>query len=196
MSAVALPHVGLGPGVGSTDAGRLMSQVAAGDRLAFEELYDRFAGRVLSVVRSVLRDPAQSEEVAQEVLVEAWRTAARFDSERGRLETWLLTMARRRAIDRVRSEQAARNRDHVVGVRDQVRPHDSVAEGSVAREEHDQVRAAMDALTDLQRQAVTLAFFDGMTHREVAAILELPLGTVKTRIRDGLKRLQCELATT
>ncbi len=179
----------------SSPAAGLMNRVARGDQFAFAELYERHAGSVLAVIRSVLRDPSQSEEVAQEVMVEVWRTAARFDHTKGSVETWMLTMARRRAIDRVRSEQAARSRNHVVGVRDQGRPHDEVAETVEVRIEHAAVREAMASLTPLQREAVTLAWFDGMTQREVSDILDTPLGTVKTRIRDGLIRLRDALAT-
>lgn len=168
----------------------LLLRVARGDQDAFGALYDRVAGQVYGVVRRVLRDPARSEEVAQEVLVEVWRTATRFDPARGTAATWILTMAHRRAIDRVRSVQASRDRDERIGQRDRVRPFDEVAEEVQTRFEHEQVREALQALTDLQREAVELAYYGGYTYREVADLLDAPLGTIKTRMRDGLIRLR------
>ncbi|MEX1178726.1 MAG: ECF RNA polymerase sigma factor SigK [Nitriliruptor sp.] len=168
----------------------LMAAVARGDQAAFADLFDRFGGPVFGVVKRVVRDPSQSEEVAQEVLVEVWRTAARFDPDRGSAQTWILTMAHRRAIDRVRSEQASRDRTERIGVRDQVRAFDDVAESVELRFEHQQVREALSALTGLQREAVELAYYGGHTYREVAELLDTPLGTVKTRMRDGLIRLR------
>lgn len=174
----------------------LMAAVARGDEAAFAELYDRMAGQVFGVVRRVVRDPAQSEEVAQEVFVEVWRTAARFEPDRGSTRTWVLTMAHRRAIDRVRSEQASRDRTQRVAYRDGAPPFDEVAEQAETNFEHHQVRSALDQLTDLQRQAVDLAFYGGYTYREVAELLDTPLGTVKTRLRDGLIRLRDAMGVT
>lgn len=168
----------------------LLVAVARGDQEAFSELFDRVSGQVYGVIRRVLRDPSQSEEVAQEVLVEVWRTATRFDPDRGSATTWIMTMAHRRAIDRVRSEQASRDRDERVGHRDRVRAFDEVSEEVETRFEHQQVREALDHLTDLQREAVELAYYGGHTYREVAELLDTPLGTVKTRMRDGLIRLR------
>ncbi len=168
----------------------LLRLVARGDQAAFERLYDRVAGPVLGVVLRVLRDPAQSEEVAQEVLVEVWRTASRFDPARGGAATWILTMAHRRAIDRVRSAQAATDRDAKVAQLDHSPAYDEVSEAVEARLERDQVRRALESLTDLQREAVRLAYYGGYTYREVAELLDVPLGTVKTRLRDGLSRLR------
>ncbi|WP_083441140.1 sigma-70 family RNA polymerase sigma factor [Nitriliruptor alkaliphilus] len=168
----------------------LLLRVARGDQTAFGSLFDRFSGLVFGVVKRMLRDPSQSEEVAQEVLVEVWRTATRFDPDRGSAQTWILTMAHRRAIDRVRSEQASRDRTDRIGQRDQVRAFDEVAEEVELRFEHEQVRGALSALTDLQREAVELAYYGGYTYREVAELLDTPLGTIKTRMRDGLIRLR------
>ena len=172
------------------DDGDLMAAIARGDEAAFGELYDRMSRMVYGVVRKVVRDPSQSEEVAQEVFVEVWRTATRFEAVRGSVKTWVLTMAHRRAIDRVRSEQASRDRTERVGHRERMRPFDEVAENVETSFEHQQVRAALDHLTDLQREAVELAFYGGYTYREVAELLDAPLGTVKTRMRDGLIRLR------
>jgi RNA polymerase sigma-70 factor, ECF subfamily len=143
-----------------------------------------------------VRDPSQSEEVTQEVLLEIWRTAVRFDPARGAVRSWAATMAHRRAVDRVRSEQAARVRTEKVGIRDQVRDHDEVSETVERRLEYQQVREALSALTDLQREAVELAYFQGYTYRQVAELLGTPLGTIKTRMRDGLIRLRDELGVS
>ena len=167
-----------------------MQRVALGDTSAFEQLYREVAGSVLGVVRRVLRDPAQSDEVVQEVFVEAWRTATRFDPAKGSVTTWVLTMAHRRAVDRVRSAQASTDREDRVAQREHVAPFDEVSEAVETRLEVEQVRRCMDELTELQRQSVTLAYYQGYTYREVAEVLAVPLGTVKTRMRDGLIRLR------
>jgi len=174
----------------------LLQRVARGDESAFEQLYDLVAPAVHGVCLQVVRDPAQAEEVTQEVLVEAWRTASRFDPARGSVRAWIVTMARRRAVDRVRSAQASVNRDVVAGHRAMDRDHDTVSETVEIRLEQQQVRRCMDGLTGLQHEAVSLAFYRGHTHREVADLLQVPLGTVKTRLRDGLIRLRDCLGVT
>lgn len=148
------------------------------------------AGNVYGVVLRVLRDPARSEEVAQDVLLEIWRTAAHFDGDRGTAGRWIMLVAHRRAIDRVRHEQASRHRDHRVAVRDRVAAFDEVAEAVHARAEHRRIAQSLERLTQIQREAIILAYYDGRTYREVAEILDVPLGTIKTRIRDGLQRLR------
>jgi len=171
----------------------LLERVAAGDQGAFAVLYDRCGGQVYGLVLRVLRDPAQSEEVTQEVLLEVWRSAPRYDRTRGKALTWILTLTHRRAVDRVRSEQAARQRDSLAGSRDLRTGFDAVAEEVEVRLEHEQVRRALERLTGLQREAVELAYYGGYTYRQVAELLDAPLGTVKTRLRDGLLRLRDEL---
>lgn len=171
----------------------LLLRVAQGDQRAFSELYDVIAPRMLGLVRHVLKDHAQSEEVVQEVLLEVWQTAPRFDPNKGKAVTWMLTMAHRRAIDRVRSAQSSRDRDTKIGIRDLDREFDSVAESVEIRIEHDRVEKALSRLSELQRQAVELAYYGGYSHSEVAEMLNIPMGTVKTRLRDGMMRLRAEL---
>ncbi|MFG3305638.1 sigma-70 family RNA polymerase sigma factor [Streptomyces wuyuanensis] len=168
----------------------LLVRVARGDQQAFSRVYDAVCGPVLGVVRGVLRDPAQSEEVAQEVLVELWRTAARYQPSRGSALTWTLTLAHRRAVDRVRSAQAAVEREQKAARLSGTPAFDDVVEQVEARLEREQVRRCLGTLTELQRQSVTLAYYRGLAYREVAELLAVPLGTVKTRMRDGLIRLR------
>jgi RNA polymerase sigma-70 factor (ECF subfamily) len=170
-----------------TDLGRLLALVARGDQDAFETLYDRLSGPAFGLVRKVLRDPAQSEEVTQEVMLEVWRSASRFDPDRGSATTWALTIAHRRAVDRVRSEAASAEREQ----RSAPAPSsvDDVAETVEASLDAEQVRRCLDGLSELQREAITLAYYGGYTYPQVARKLEVALGTVKTRIRDGLTRL-------
>ena len=174
---------------GGVDVDGLLRATAAGDRAAFEALFEEVAPKVVGVVRRVVRDPSMSEEVAQEVLTEVRRTAKRFDPDRGSAMTWIMTIAHRRAVDRVRSTQAARDRDDRVGRR-RPRPFDETSEDVVAADERAEVVAALGSLTDLQREAIELAYYGGHTYREVAELLGTPLGTVKTRMRDGLIRLR------
>ena len=171
----------------------LLQRVAQGDQRAFSELYDLITPRMLGLVRHVLKDHAQSEEVVQEVLLEIWQTAPRFDPNKGKAVTWMLTMAHRRAIDRVRSAQSSRDRDTKIGIRDLGREYDSVSENVEIRIEHERVEKALTKLTELQRQAVELAYYGGGTHSEGSTMLGVPIGTVKTRLRDGMIRLREEL---
>ncbi|MFO7690075.1 MAG: sigma-70 family RNA polymerase sigma factor [Cryobacterium sp.] len=171
----------------------LLIRVADGDQQAFGELYDQIVPRVLGLVKRVLVDHAQSEEVTQEIFLEIWQTASRFEPTRGGASTWIMTMSHRRAVDRIRSSQAGRDRDTKIGIRDLAVAYDQVAETVEVRIEHERVERAMSRLTQLQRQAVSLAYYGGYSHSEVADMLSIPLGTVKTRLRDGLIRLRDEL---
>lgn len=172
------------------EADELLVLVAAGDQKAFEDLYALVSGPVYGLVRRIVRDPAQSEEVAQEALLELWRSAARFDPRRGSALSWILTLAHRRAVDRVRSARAAGEREQREALRAEEPAFDQVAEEVEAGLEREWLRRCLERLTALQRQSVTLAYYDGYTYREVAERLRLPLGTVKTRMRDGLARLR------
>jgi RNA polymerase sigma-70 factor (ECF subfamily) len=171
----------------------LLDRVATGDQQAFAALYDVLASRVLGLIRKILIDHAQSEEVAQEVFLEIWQNATRFDSSRGAASSWIMTIAHRRAIDRVRASQAGRDRDVRIGIRDFPAAFDQVAESAEISIEHERVSRAMANLTEIQRQAVSLAYYGGYSQSEVADILSVPLGTVKTRLRDGMIRLRDEL---
>ncbi|MER6284929.1 ECF RNA polymerase sigma factor SigK [Streptomyces sviceus] len=188
-------HIGRNPSV-EPDLQELVGRVALGDEEAFARVYDTVVGSVLGVVRAVLRDHAQSEEVVQEVLVEVWRTAPRYRSDRGTAANWILTLAHRRAVDRIRSVDAAAARDHKAALLDRLPEYDEVAEHVEARLEREQVRRCLRTLTEIQSQAVTLAYYRGLTYRQVAEALALPLGTVKTRLRDGLIRLRDCLGVT
>ena len=177
-------------GAGGDPLGALLDRTARGDVAAFDQVYDRVAGAVLGLATRVLRNRALAEEVAQDVLVEVWRTAARYESGRGSAQGWIMTIAHRRAVDRVRREQAATEREERVAARDERRPHDEVGEAVETSLEREQVRRCMGSLTDLQRESVALAYYDGYTYREVAQLLHTPLGTIKSRLRDGLIRLR------
>ncbi len=172
------------------DLAELLRLSARGDEAAFARLYDAIAARVYGLALRVVRDPAQAEEVTQDALLEIWRTASRFDPDRGSPLSWLLTITHRKAVDRVRSAEAASRRDTKYHQENQPIEHDSTSEAAQASLEARRVRGALSTLTEVQREAVGLAYFGGYTHTEVATMLELPVGTAKTRIRDGLIRLR------
>ena len=184
-------HDDIGQSIAPEDSvDRLLLGVAAGDQAAFARLYGRVASQVFGVALRVLRDRALAEEVSQEVLVEVWRKADRFDPTRGTATGWITTLAHRRAVDRVRSEQASRDRDDRVSRRDATRAFDSVEDEAQINLDHWQVRQALASLTARQREAIELAYFAGHTYRGVAAALGIPEGTAKSRLRDGLLRLR------
>jgi len=168
----------------------LLRRCGRGDEAAFARLYDATTRRVFGLALRVVRDPAQAEEVAQEAFLEIWRTAGRYDPDRGSALAWLLTITHRKAVDRVRSAEASSRRDETYHQKNQPVEHDSTAEAVQASLEARRVRGALAHLTEVQREAVSLAYLGGYTHTEVATMLDLPVGTAKTRIRDGLIRLR------
>ncbi|MFJ3618259.1 ECF RNA polymerase sigma factor SigK [Streptomyces iakyrus] len=177
---------------GSTDdtgLDQLLVRAADGDEQAFAELYDALAHTVLGLAFHVVRDKAQAEEVTQDVMVEVWRTADRYEPARGAARTWVLTLAHRRAVDRVRSVAAGRARELRAAVLEQERSFDAVAEEVEVREEQ---RVVFRCLTELARELrlpLVLAYYEGLTYAEVAEALSTPAGTIKSRMRQGLQRL-------
>ena len=177
-------------GAPAPDLTDLLRRAGRADEAAFASLYDATAARVHGLALRVVRDPAQAEEVTQEAYLEIWRTASRFDPTKGSALSWLMTITHRTAVDRVRSAEASTRRDTTYHQRNQAVEHDVTAEAAQASLEAHRVRSAMATLTQVQREAVGLAYFGGYTHTEVASMLDLPVGTAKTRIRDGLIRLR------
>lgn len=176
--------------------GELLQRVAGGDQSAFARVYDMLSPRVFGLILRVLVDRAQSEEVLQEVFLEVWQSASRFAPNRGQGRSWVLTIAHRRAVDRVRSSQASSDRDVRVGFRDLDVAHDGVAEQVELRIEGQRVAAALAVLSDAQKEALTLAYYGGYSQSEIAVLVGAPLGTIKTRMRDGLSRLRAEMGVT
>jgi RNA polymerase sigma-70 factor (ECF subfamily) len=172
------------------DLTELLRRSGRGDEAAFAQLYDATAKRAFGLALRVVRDPSQSEEVTQEAFLEIWRTASRFDPDRGSAVSWILTLVHRKAVDRVRSAEASTRRDTAYHQGNNKIEHDSTAEAAQASMEARRVRQALETLTQVQREALELAYFKGYTHTEVATMLDLPVGTAKTRIRDGLIRLR------
>jgi RNA polymerase sigma-70 factor (ECF subfamily) len=168
----------------------LPARIATGDKAAFAELYDQTSARVHGLVVRVVRDVGYAEEVTQEVYLQAWRGAAGYDAARGSVLSWLMTLAHRRAVDRVRSEQAASDRNSRYGHRDVVAAFDTVAEEVDRRSDQRAVLNCLGSMTEVQREAVALAYYGGRSYPEVATQLGVALPTVKSRIRDGLTRLR------
>ncbi|KAA1376241.1 ECF RNA polymerase sigma factor SigK [Aeromicrobium fastidiosum] len=171
------------------DLNELLVRVGRGDENAFAEVYDALGSAVFGLARRVIRDPARAEEVAQEVFIQVWQSAARFDPARGNAKSWCLTLAHRRAVDAVRHDQAATNRENKYDWSSGP-DFDEVEETVTITLEHEQVKRCLDGLTELQREAVNLAYYQGYTYAEVAAALDANTATIKTRMRDGIVRLR------
>jgi RNA polymerase sigma-70 factor (ECF subfamily) len=179
---------GAGQEANSVDLAAQIVLVARGDIAAFDAVFDRISAHVFGIVRRVIRDPAQSEEVTQEVLLEVWRNASTFDAGRGSVMAWVSMLSHRRAVDRVRSVQKETERERRIATSEI--PFDEVAEAVESGLERERVRRCLGTLTELQRESVTLAYYGGYTYGQVASLLSVPQGTVKTRMRDALIRLR------
>ena len=177
-------------------AGALLVRVATGDQSAFAALYDMLSARAFGLILRVLINRSQSEEVLQEVFLEVWQSAARFAPNKGQGRTWIFTIAHRRAVDRVRASQASSDRDVRVGSRDIDIAHDSVAEQVELGIAATSVTAALGTLPEAQRETLVLAYYWGYSQSEIAVLVGAPLGTIKTRMRDGLTRLRNEMGVT
>ena len=193
MTTVVAERIGYrsmtGPRHGS-DLDALLHRVARRDADAFAALYDHTRTRVYGLVTRVLRDSGYSEETTQEVYLEVWRTADAYDSAKGSALSWLMTMAHRRAIDRVRAEQSGAQRESRYGASTLDRPRDVVAESAIAADERRRVVECLDGLTDIQRQCIEMAYYGGLTYTEVSQRLSANLSTIKSRMRDALRGLR------
>ncbi len=174
----------------------LLVRISSGDQAAFAELYDMLSARVFGLILRVLVNRSQSEEVLQEVFLEIWQSASRFAPNKGQGRTWIMTIAHRRAVDRVRSSQSSSDRDVRAGLRDIGVAHDSVAEQVELSIEGERVVGALAGLPEAQREAIVLAYYGGYSQNEISALLGAPLGTIKTRMRDGLTRLRTAMGVT
>jgi len=184
LKLAAVPEHGAAP-----DLNDLLVRVGRGDEVAFAAIYDALGSSVYGLARRVIRDPSRAEEVAQEVFIQVWQSAARFDPDRGNAKSWLLTLAHRRAVDAVRHDQAATNRENKYDWSNGP-DFDEVEETVTISLEHEQVKRCLDGLTALQREAVNLAYYQGYTYAEVATALDANTATIKTRMRDGIVRLR------
>lgn len=190
IDGVEVPEDGSG---GIDHVAMLLTAIAGGDQNAFAQLYDMLSPRAFGLIRRVLVDPSQSEEVLQEVFLEIWQSASRFAPNRGQGRSWVLTIAHRRAVDRVRASQASADRDTRVGLRDLDVAYDGVAETVELKIEGGRVSEALAGLPEAQRETIVLAYYGGYSQTEIAALVGAPLGTVKTRMRDGLSRLRTRM---
>lgn len=181
-------------GSDAEELARLLVSAGAGDQQAFAAVFDLVSGRVLALATRILRNRALAEEATQDVMVEVWEQSPRFDAGRGSALAWVLTIAHRRCVDRVRAVQAQTVRDDRYEARADGPRSDPTAEDATDRLDGERARHAMTGLSELQRTAVRLAFLDGFTQREVAEHLGIPLGTAKARIRDGLRQMRTTMA--
>ncbi|MBA3651896.1 MAG: sigma-70 family RNA polymerase sigma factor [Chthoniobacterales bacterium] len=171
----------------------LLRRIGQGDRASFEQFYDRFSRVLFSIAYRLLRNEQAAEDVLQEVFVQIWKKAPLYDPTRGKPMTWAVTLTRHRAIDIIRSTQRRGQLHEEVKLETEVREkfddHDSFA-AATSGERHSFVREAMQKLSGEQREALELAFFGSLTQAEIAERLDLPLGTVKARIRRGMMKLR------
>lgn len=177
-------------------AADLLLRVAEGDQSAFAQLYDMLSSRVFGLILRVLVNHSQSEEVLQEVFLEIWQSASRFAPNKGQGRSWVFTIAHRRAVDRVRASQASADRDVRAGLRDIGVAHDSVAEQVELGIDGGRVVEALKNIPESQRETIVLAYYGGYSQSEIATLVGAPLGTIKTRMRDGLTRLRNQMGVT
>ena len=168
----------------------LLGRIADGDQAAFAMFYQLTSRRVFGMARRVLIDPGLSEDATQEVFLQVWQNASKFDPEAGSALSWLMTISHRRAVDKVRSSQSSTDREARYGASSQDIDHDSVSDEVDSKLEAESVVRCLETLTDTQRESVRLAYYGGLTYREVAERLDTAVPTIKSRIRDGLIRLK------
>jgi RNA polymerase sigma-70 factor, ECF subfamily len=173
---------------GEDELNGLLAAVARGEQGAFDLLYEQLSGPIAGVVHAVMNAPAQAEEVVQEVLLEIWRTAVRYDPRKGSARTWALMIARRRAIDRIRANAAMAA--HELQITSAAASPDQVADAVEETLDRELLLRSLEKLSDPQHKAIVLAFYGRHTYTEVAGLLGIPVGTAKTRIRDALLRLR------
>ena len=174
----------------TADLDVLLRRVAEQDVEAFASFYDNTRARVFGLVVRVLRDPGYSEETTQDIYLQVWRNAAGYNPAVGTPLAWLMTMAHRRAVDRVRSEQSATQRESKYGAANVERPADRVAEAVIQLDEQRQVTLCLDSLSDPQRECIQLAYYEGLTYVQVSERLSANLATIKSRMRDGIRGLR------
>ena len=170
--------------------GALLGQIANGDQAAFAEFYQLTSRRVFGMARRVLIDAELSEDTTQEVFLQVWQNAAKFNADAGSPLAWLMTISHRRAVDKVRSSQSSTDREARYGASSQEIDHDSVSDEVGSKLEAEAVVRCLDTLTETQQESVRLAYYGGLTYREVAERLNAAVPTIKSRIRDGLIRLK------
>lgn len=187
-------------GTGNSPASNLLSQIAAGDTRAFDQLYDRYSAIVYALLLRMLGGAEDAQEILQETFIQIWNRAHMFDQSRGSEAAWLLSIARSRGIDRIRSRKTRGQREADAGreisIRSETVDREQGVHLAILSEEQGLVRDAMKELPEAQRKALELAYFDGMSQSEIAEALSEPLGTVKTRMQLGMKKLREKLKST
>lgn len=173
--------------------GVYLQRIQRGDEAAFEELYRGQAGILLACILRIINNRSLAEEVLQDVFAEIWTHSDGFDPSRGSGRAWLVTMSRRRAIDRVRAVQAQQNRDFAEGVKAIHSGGEDVQGEALLHVESAQAAEALRRLPDEQSAPIAMAYYQDMSHREISENLGVPLGTIKSRIRDGMRRLRTQL---
>ncbi|WP_231443732.1 sigma-70 family RNA polymerase sigma factor [Brevibacterium zhoupengii] len=188
-----LPAPAGGTATAADPSGDLLLRIADGDRAAFEELFVAQSRILMAVILRIVRSQSLAEEVLQECFTEVWTRCTGFDPARGTGRAWLITLCRRRAIDCVRSVQAQQDRDLADGLRSSAGMGEQVEQTVIDKSESDRTVTALKILPKEQAQPIVMAFYQGLTHAQISERLKVPLGTIKSRIRDGMKKLREEL---